>query len=405
MTRLLFPEAYGVMSLVWAMLYGLQMFSDVGLAAAIIRDKRGDDPRFLNTAWTLSVCRGVLLSVLACLIAYPMSLYYHEPQLSRLLPVAGLTAIMAGFQSTAMFTCRRQIDLKRLTLLELATEIVMFIVLVTWAYLSPTVWALVGGAVVAQLFLTLATHAYLPGPRNRFQWERSSLLTLMNFGKWIFLSSAVYFLSTQGDRMLLGHYLDMAHLGVYGIAVLLSDAVQSLVLKINSGVLFPAFGRVVLNEPDRLRSFVSRTRLAIDVALVLPTAILMMLGGHVVALLYDVRYHEAGWMFRILCIRLLMVCTLSNSENCLVSLGHPQYSVMHNVLRAIWILGGIPLGWSRYGIEGVVWAVALSEIPVVVVIWAGMARHRMLSLKSELRSLVFVGTGALVGIGLLNLLH
>ena len=61
MTRLLFPEAYGVMSLVWAMLYGLQMFSDVGLAAAIIRDKRGDDPRFLNTALRLSGCGGVLL--------------------------------------------------------------------------------------------------------------------------------------------------------------------------------------------------------------------------------------------------------------------------------------------------------------------------------------------------------
>ncbi len=243
MTRLLFPEAYGVMSLVWAVLYGLHMFSDVGLAAAIIRDKRGDDPRFLNTAWTLSVIRGALLSVLACLIAYPMSLYYHEPQLSRLLPVAGVTAIIAGFQSTAIFTCRRHMDLRRLTLLELANEIVMFIVLVTWAYLSPTVWALVGGAVAAQMFLTLATHFYLPGARNHFQWERSSLRTLIGFGKWIFLSSAVYFLSTQGDRMLLGRYLDMAHLGVYGIAILLTDAVQSLVLKINSGVLFAAFGK------------------------------------------------------------------------------------------------------------------------------------------------------------------
>ena len=52
MTRLLFPEVYGLMTLVWAVLTGLQMFADTGIVPTIIRDKRGDDPGSAATAWT-----------------------------------------------------------------------------------------------------------------------------------------------------------------------------------------------------------------------------------------------------------------------------------------------------------------------------------------------------------------
>ena len=59
MTRLLFPEVYGLMTLVWAVLYGLQMFADTGIVTTIIRDERGDDPSFLNIAFTTNVIRGI----------------------------------------------------------------------------------------------------------------------------------------------------------------------------------------------------------------------------------------------------------------------------------------------------------------------------------------------------------
>ena len=53
LTRLLFPEAFGVMAMVSVFLMGLAMFSDVGVGPAIMQSKRGDDRDFLNTAWTI----------------------------------------------------------------------------------------------------------------------------------------------------------------------------------------------------------------------------------------------------------------------------------------------------------------------------------------------------------------
>jgi len=402
MTRLLFPEVYGLMTLVWAVLYGLQMFADTGIVTTIIRDPRGDDPSFLNTAFTTNVFRGVLLWVISCVIAYPLATFYHQPVLAQLLPVTGLTALIHGFVSTAMYTRRRHMDFKRLTILDLSNETVTFIVLIIWAYFSRDVWALVGGAVIGQLYLVIASHLYLPGIRNRFRWDRSALDTFMGFGKWIYLSSVVYFLSTQSDRFLLGRYLDMVHLGVYGTATVLSGAVQAIVLKINSDVLYPAYSRVVQEGTGRLRQVALRTRLVVDAGMILPIAVLMMIGTRVVSLLYDQRYHDAGWMLQILCIRLLLVATLSNSESCLIALGYPKYSFIQNACRTVAMFVAIPLGWSLAGIEGVIWAIALSEVPPLIVIWAGLIKHRMFSVLVEGRSLLFAAVGVLMGLGVLH---
>ena len=292
-------------------------------------------------------------------------------------------------------------DFKRLTILDLSTETVTFVVLVVWAYFYRNVWALVGGAVVGQIFLVLASHLYLPGIRNKFRWDRSALDTFMGFGKWIYLSSIVYFLSTQSDRFLLGRYLDMAHLGVYGTATVLSGALQTVVLKINSDVLYPAYSRVVQEGTGRLRQVMLRTRLALDGAMILPIAAITVLGTNIVALLYDPRYHDAGWMLQVLCVRLLVVATLSNSESCLIALGHPKYSFMQNLARTIAMFAAIPIGWSLSGIKGVIWAVALSEVPPLVVIWFGMMKHHMFSVKAESRSVAIAGVGVLLGFGVL----
>ncbi len=399
MTRLLFPEVYGLMTLVWAVLYGLQMFADTGIVATIIRDERGDDPDFLNTAFTTNVFRGVLLWVISCLIAYPIAAFYHQPALAQLLPATGLTALIHGFVSTAMYTRRRHMDFKRLAILDLSNETVTFVVLVIWAYFYRNVWAMVGGAVIGQIFLVLASHVYLPGIRNKFRWDRSALDTFMGFGKWIYLSSMVYFLSTQSDRFLLGRYLDMIHLGVYGTATVLTGAILTVVLKVNSDVLFPAYSKVVQEGADRLRQVMLRTRLVIDVGMILPIAAIVMLGSRIVGVLYDQRYQDAGWMLQILSVRLLLVATLSNSESCLIALGHPKYSFLQNLCRTVAMFIAIPVGWSLTGIKGVIWAVALSEIAPLVVMWFGLIRHRMFSVVAELRSLLFVGLGALLGLG------
>jgi O-antigen/teichoic acid export membrane protein len=88
LARLLFPEAFGVMALVTVLLVGLAMLSDLGISPAIQGNPRGDDPEFLNTAWTINLIRGGVLFLTGCALAWPMSVIYDAPILLQVVPVA-----------------------------------------------------------------------------------------------------------------------------------------------------------------------------------------------------------------------------------------------------------------------------------------------------------------------------
>ena len=104
-----FPEAFGLMGMVNILLTGLALFSDLGVSPSIVRSPRGEDAEFHATAWTLGILRGVVLFTLCWVLAKPYALAFGEPDLARLLPWAGITALLNGFGSTKTFLADRRL--------------------------------------------------------------------------------------------------------------------------------------------------------------------------------------------------------------------------------------------------------------------------------------------------------
>ena len=93
LTRLLFPEAFGLMAIIQTVMIGLTMMSDIGIQPSIVQNKRGNEPIFLNTAWTIQVIQGLLIFLVVLVTAPFFAEFYHEPLLAHLLPVVGLSLI------------------------------------------------------------------------------------------------------------------------------------------------------------------------------------------------------------------------------------------------------------------------------------------------------------------------
>jgi hypothetical protein len=88
-SRLVLPEAFGIMALANVLIQGLAMFSDVGIEPALVQHRRGDEPRFYNTAWTVQVLRASCFAwARACSPGRRRS-STKEPRLLILLPTAG----------------------------------------------------------------------------------------------------------------------------------------------------------------------------------------------------------------------------------------------------------------------------------------------------------------------------
>jgi O-antigen/teichoic acid export membrane protein len=160
LARLFSPEYFGVMTLLTTVLIGLNLFSHIGLADSVIQNPRGDDPVFLNTAWTLQVVRGAGLWLLTILLAWPVARFYHEPRTLTLFPALGFACVIAGASSPSLLTLARHLGVGKLSMLELLGQIVQFVVTLAWAFIQPSLWALVGGRLASELVRMVASSDY-----------------------------------------------------------------------------------------------------------------------------------------------------------------------------------------------------------------------------------------------------
>lgn len=397
LSRLLFPEAFGLATLMTLFLQGLAMLTDVGIQQSVIQNERGDDPRFLNTAWTMQVVRGAILCGVAGLLAYPMSRFYGEPVLFPLYLMGGVQLFVSSLHSTSVFTLRRRVALGWVVGMDLGSHVVNIVVMIAWAMVSPTVWALAVGGMVSTICHVAATHLVPVGYRNRLHWDPTARREITNFGRWIFGSSALSFLARQGDRLLLGRFMGAASLGIYTIAVMISEAAGTVTERITGGVLYPLFSRVGRQGIPALRDLYYKARLRLDLLTLPALGVLTMVGDFVVRLIWDPRYEEAGWMLRVLCVRVALACLIGPCETCLSAMGKPRYGFVRNVAKTAAILVGIPLGFHFGGIEGLVWATAICELASFVVLWPPFWAAGMLRIRRELLAVALYAAGILVG--------
>jgi O-antigen/teichoic acid export membrane protein len=386
LTRLLFPEAFGLMALMNVWLVGLRLMSDVGIGASIVQNRRGDDPAFLNTVWTIQIGRGAGLWLGSCALAWPLAWLYGAPELAWLLPAVGVTALIEGFNSTSLFRMNRHLALARLTLVETSSQALGVAAMVALAWAEPSVWALVWGSIASALAKLALSHLVLPGPRNRWHWEPEAARELTSFGLWILCASATGFVAGQGDRLLLGKLLPLEVLGVYSIAFFLAEAPSRIVSTLQHRVLFPVLSRIARDARERVSDAFYRARKRIELGVLPAVVALVGLGDGVVRLLYDPRYAEAGWMVQLLALRIALGVLSGPASLCLMSLGQPRYAFLTSGAQALWLFVAVPLAAWLGGLHAIVWAIALHGALALGVVMRGMAREGMLVPRRELAS-------------------
>lgn len=396
LTRLLAPKLFGLMALVYVFISGLHLFSDVGLGPSIIQNKRGNDPAFLNTAWTIQIIRSLLLWVGCLGIAWPVSQFYGEPQLLWLLPLVGLNTLISGFNSTALFTLNRELAVREIALYEMGGQVVSIFVMIVWAYFHPSIMALVVGSMVSVTVQMIWSHRLNSGHPNRFAWEPEATKELISFGKWIFLSTAMTFLAGQTDRLILGKVLSIEMLGIYGIAFTLADMPRQVILAISDKVIFPAFSKFADLPRRELRGKIEKNRAVLLVGMAVVLAVVVGFGDVVVSFLYDQRYENAAWMLPVLALGIWPVVLTQTIDAALFAIGNPRFVALGCFFSFLALAIGIPGGYALWGYLGAVSAVSFSNIPPYIAITYGLWREKLACLWQDLWStLVFI---ALLGV-------
>ena len=386
LTRLLLPAYFGEMILLTTMIAGINLLSDIGLVPSVIQSPRGDDPLFLNTAFSLQAIRGVALWIIALILSWPIAIFYHDPPLKTLLPVLGLCTLLSGFNSTNLLTLSRHMGVKRLFAIDGTTSVVSLIVTIVWAHFYPSVWAIIGGQVAGTIYRFTLSHipSVTPGPRSQFCWDKQAVHSIVHFGKWIMLGTAFFFFASQADRLVLGHLITLTLLGIYGIAYQLSDMPRQIILALGQRVFYPFIAKIINLPLDEFRSNYLRYRFMVLLLGAALLSIMVTWGNLLVLKLYDHRYSQGAWMIPILSLGLWDTLLHQTTAPVLFSLGKPKYNAIGNAFWCVGIVVGIRAAFAFYGMKGAVIAIAFGDLPLYAVIQYGATRERVRPLRQDL---------------------
>ncbi len=403
LTRLLFPAVFGEMALVFIFIQGLQMFSDVGTGPAIIQSSRGEETNFLNTAWTIQCARGLLLWIASWGIGWPVAAFYGDDRLRWLIPAVGLSALLAGFESTSMHTLQRHLRLERLTLLDLAAQTlsiiaIIFLALADRAIYGPShpsaVWAIVIGSLVGVTVRLVLSHTLLPGIRHRWHLDREHARHLFSFGRWIFVSTLLTFLAAQSDRLIFGKTIPLALFGVYSIASMLAVLPTQAILKLGGAVVFPTYSRLV-QRPDFEYLF-RRVRTPLLLGGGAIASALLACGPSLVRVLYDPRYLQAGWILQYLSAAAWFQILECTNGAVLLALGRVRWVAAGNAAKVAGMVVLIPLGFHFGGFAGALMGLAGSDLAKYLTVAAGAAASKLGGFAGDvLLTGVVAGTSAL----------
>lgn len=394
LTRLLFPEAFGLMALVSVFLMGLGQLSDVGVTPAILQSKRGDDRDFLNTAWTIQVLRGGALWIVACIVAWPMAVVYDEPILMQLLPVSALTLLISGFRPTRMATANRHLMLGRVTVIDLSVQIIGVGVALLLAWWTGSVWALVISGVVGALAEILLNGAFLPGERNRFRWEKPAAQELINFGKWVFLATVCGFVFTQADKILIGKWLPLDTFGVYNIGFFLASFPMLLGGMVTQKILIPIYRETPPKESRDNFLKLRKMRFAVTTFLMVMVTGFACIGVWLIDVLYDPRYAAAGAVVVVLALAQMPMLIVQTYDQAALAAGDSRRFFVLALARACLMVLCILIGLESAGLLGaLIGQGAAFVLAYPVVVWLA----RRMGAWDGLHDLVFAVMGIMAG--------
>jgi O-antigen/teichoic acid export membrane protein len=183
-----------------------------------------------------------------------------EPRLVAIVRALSVQYVLMIFAVIPSATLSRNLDYKRLSLIEMAAALAASLTTLALALAGSGVWALVWGSLVAALCRTAALNfvaPFLAWPVFSFR----GIGKLLFFGGNITAARILWFVYSQSDVIIAGRLLGKELLGFYAIAMNLASFPANKLSEIINQVSFPAFARIQGDRERYAASFLLAVRL------------------------------------------------------------------------------------------------------------------------------------------------
>ncbi len=358
LARILGPANYGLFALALVVIGAFGLFKSLGIEAALIQRKDKIDEA-ANTALFIIPFLGIILYLLLAAVSPLIGSMMHNDELPKVIRALGFVFVLWSISRVPLSLLEKQMKFRLVSIAELSGTACFSIVAIMLARNGWGVWSLVYAYIFnAFVFIVFVWICAKWRPRLYFNWDIAR--QLLNFGKFIFLSSFVGFLKRNLDNLLVGKILGVVSIGLYAVAFNVANFISDYLGNRVYRVSFPAFSKLQDNKEDLIKAYLKVLRLTSMIALPVALGILAS-GDKFLVLAYGDKWLEAIPALKILAFAGFFNALISNNEAVLLSRGKSRKTFILNFMQvSIFFLLIVPA--ARYfKIEGVAWVVSFAS--------------------------------------------
>jgi O-antigen/teichoic acid export membrane protein len=391
LTRIVRPDAYGIITIMMSITFVIEMISDINVSVFIVRDQNAEQPRYLNTAWTIRLARSVMNTAILFLLApWIASSLYSAPVLGLPLRVFSISFVIGALQSMSVPLAIRRKQARYVMYMELAAASMGSVISVILCYYLRSYWGMIYGILANKIFTSAFSYLFYRDVRPKIRFDWTTAREILQFSKFNTPSSLLSLAMSQFDKVVFLRLFDLTTLGVYGLATNIAGSIEALISKVSQSVLYARCAHNFRTDPEHLgpKYYTENVKLFISI-LFLPAAI----GGaahFIITVLYPSRYEEAGAILQAFMLRATLLALGSPAEDLLIAIGQYQVILHGNVFRAVTLLVASLTGYYFFGFMGFTYGAALSALPPLIYYWRLQQKHKLLTVKYESYKVAFV---------------
>jgi len=298
LARLLSPVDFGIMGLINLSVGVLNVFSQTGVESALIQ-RPVVGRKELDTAWTMTIVRGLTLFLLLTAGAGLLAAYFENDALTPVLRATAPVFLLEGFVNIGTVFFGKNLEFRRQVILESIADLCGAATAVAFALWLRNVWALVMGSLAWSAVKCLGSYVAHPY-RPRIFLDGAAARDLFRFGKHIFWIGLATFVVTSGDDAIVGKVLGLSTLGFYTVAYSFANVAVTSLAGIIGRISFPAYA-MIQKEPQRVKETLSKILEFTIIALLPSTALMVLLARDFCLLFLGVKWQSVVPVLQILC--------------------------------------------------------------------------------------------------------
>lgn len=297
LARLLTPEDFGLVAMASLAAGLVAVFLEFGVNSALIQQRNATAEHY-DAAFTLRLIQTLSVGALVFAISWPASSYFDDERLVNVIQVVALTTAIAGFENIGLVLLQKHFEFRQEFKFFLLRRLLTLVITVSLALAMRNYWAMVVGALAAQITsvaLSYALHPFRP------RLSAARIGDILSFSQWVIVRGIGNYLSGALPSLFLGRKAGPADLGVYRAGAELSSLAAAEILAPLARVLYPALVEARATE----RSFRQAVTLALSVQflLTMPASVGIALVSHeVVAVLLGPQWTAAANVLQVLAL-------------------------------------------------------------------------------------------------------